>query len=201
MTARRAHRLIAFTLGTFIAIHLANHVALIISPEAHHWVMTKLRLIYRPIIVETILIALFALQIGIGIAMIKRRPWPRTRWGRAQAVSGIILALFLIQHVVAAIATRVFQTYIDTDVYWAASVVSMSPVSWYFIPYYLLGCISLFVHIAAALRHKRRQFAPWIIGAGVVFSVTIVAFLVLTVTLPPPYNQYLNVMYGLTPTQ
>jgi len=63
--------------------------------------------------------------------------------------SGAILLLFLVQHVGAALYVRAFLPSIDTNIYWAASVVHSKPLSLYFGPYYFLGVSAVFLHIAA----------------------------------------------------
>ena len=47
MTARRLHRITAYPVAVFIALHLANHIALFWGPEAHLAVQSLLRPIYR----------------------------------------------------------------------------------------------------------------------------------------------------------
>jgi succinate dehydrogenase/fumarate reductase cytochrome b subunit len=47
MTARRLHRITAYPVAVFIALHLANHITLFWGPEAHLAVQSLLRPIYR----------------------------------------------------------------------------------------------------------------------------------------------------------
>ena len=192
MTLRRIHRITAGVLGLFILVHLSNHLALLVSPTAHLQVMEALRPFYRPLFIEIPLLAAFLFQIALGVRLALRRPWPRRNWPLAQRISGLILALFLLQHIIAAIATRVVYDSIDTNVYWAAAVVSAAPHIWYFVPYYFLGCLSLFVHLASHLHKRRPALALTTLGVGSVFSAFIVVSLIGPHDLPAPYIAYLE---------
>ena len=151
MSLRRLHRLNAACLGLFLALHLANHAALVWGHAAHGAVLAALRPLYRNALVEPMLIFLFAAQIGLGLALAWRRGRPADGWALAQLVSGLWLALFLVQHVPAVLLGRP-----DTGTAFAAAVVQDWPAATYFIPYYIAAVAALATHLAAA-----RRFARW----------------------------------------
>ena len=156
MSLRAAHRLLGCIVALFVVMHLANHAALFWGAEQHLRVQELLRPIYRNPIIEPLLLLALAAQIVVGVRLLIRRGWPRRLWARVQVVSGAVLALFLVQHVSAALVTRLLKTEIDTNIYWAAAVVSRIEFALYFAPYYALGIFALFLHLAAfiALRPK-----------------------------------------------
>lgn len=201
MTLRRFHRANAIVLAVFISMHLLNHALALAGPEKHIAGMAWLRDFYRSMPVELMILALFGLQILAGILLALRRGKPNGYWAWAQIISGGILALFLLQHLGAVIFMRLSSP-LDTNFFWAASVVSTNPVRLYFIPYYWLGVTAVFVHIAAALHFcgALTGGARWAIavGGGVFAALVVAAFsgAIHTVTLPPEYLTYLKEMYG-----
>lgn len=198
MTLRKLHRANALVLGIFIFAHLINHLTIIGGAETHLAVMDFLRFFYRPLLIEVIIYGLFASQIALGVAMMVRRGWPRDRWTRIQFVSGFVVALFLLQHMTAAVMTRMMQPDVDTNIYWAASVVSREPFVWYFAPYYAVGVFCLFLHIASMLgkRPGYSRFCFPIIGVGLVVTGVIISGLMGwpggTIELPPAHEQYIE---------
>jgi len=180
MTLKSLHRGNAALLGLFLGLHLANHAALTWGPGAHGAVMEALRPLYRHPLVEPLLIALFAAQIGMGLALAWRRGRPRGAWAWAQALSGLWLALFLVQHVPAVLLAR---PETDTNAAFAAAVVQDWPGALYFIPYYIAAVAALATHLAAARRFARWPAAPGALArglpvAGLVLGAGIVAALV-----------------------
>lgn len=172
MTLARAHRLNAAVLGLFLVLHLGNHLALLAGIEAHRALQSLLRPLYRPAPVETLLIALFALQIGLGLALARRRGIGRG-WALAQTASGLYLALFLVQHVPAILLARAQTPPVDTDALFAASVLQ-GLQGLYFAPYYALAVAALATHLAAALRFRGLRL-PWLPWLGLGLGVMIVA--------------------------
>ncbi len=176
MSLTRLHRLNAAALGLFLALHLTNHAALIAGQAVHGAVMLALRPLYRNAVVEPVLIALFALQIVLGLALIRRRGWPRGAWTLAQVASGVTLALFLVQHVPVVLLARATT---ETDTAFAASVVREMPGALYFVPYYVLAVAALALHLAAAMRFSSWPDPPRLVAralpvGGVLLGVLIV---------------------------
>jgi len=176
MTLTTLHRLLGLVLIAFIAAHLGNHIALFWGVEQHLAIQESLRKSYRHPALETILLAGFASQLFLGLRLLMKRGWPRRFWPRLQLLSGVSLTLFLVQHIGAALYTRAFRPGIDTNIYWAASVVSQTPLALYFAPYYALGVSAVFVHIAAfvALKNRRLRLAWAICILGALFSIVLV---------------------------
>ena len=108
-----------------------------------------------------------------------------------------MLALFLMQHISAALLTRLLKTEVDTNIYWAAAVVSRIEFALYFAPYYTLGIFALFLHLAAfiALQYRNSWGAGTLIVLGAGFSLAIVSALAgafFQIELPIPYQTYLD---------
>jgi hypothetical protein len=170
------HRCLAIFLAVFLALHLGNHITLFWGIEYHLVVQDVLRKLYRHPLVEPVLLISFATQLGVGARLLVRRGWPRTFWPRMQVASGAFIVLFAVQHIGAALYTRWFVPSIDTNIYWAASVVSRLPVGLYFAPYYTFGVAAVFVHLAAFLAIKRRaKKSAWAIAvSGFALAIGIV---------------------------
>lgn len=202
MPLRRLHRLNALALGIFISAHLFNHAFALVGAENHIAVMNVLRNAYRALPIETLIIALFAMQIVIGVVLAARRGRPRGNWAWAQVISGFVLAYFLLQHLGAVLFMRATSD-LDTNFHWAASVVSVDPLRWYFIPYYWLGLVAIFVHVAAAMHFRSiatRKIRTGLAGFGMIFAGLVVTALsggIHDFPLPAEYLTYLSEMYGL----
>ena len=197
MNLRRAHRVLGCIVALFVALHLVNHAALFWGVEQHLRAQEILRPIYRNPVIEPLLLLAFAAQIGVGGRLLIRRGWPRRPWARLQVISGAVLALFLMQHISAAFLTRLLKTEIDTNIFWAAAVVSRIEFALYFAPYYTLGIFALFLHLAAfiALRYRNLWGAGAMIVIGGVFSLAIVSALsgaFFQIEFPIQYKTYLD---------
>ena len=194
---RKLHRRNAQILAIFILAHLINHLTLLDGIETHITVMEFLRTFYRPILVEVVMLFLFVSQIVLGVMMMLKHRRPQNFWTWVQYGSGTVFGLFLMQHMTASIVTRVFNPQLDTNVYWAASVVSQTPQVWYFAPYYTLGILSLFVHIGAFLkkRPKWKPYSPWVMATGLIIAAIVVPRLMgwpNPIHLPIKYILYIN---------
>lgn len=197
MNLRMTHRALACFVALFILLHLTNHAALFWGVEQHVRVQEILRPIYRHPVVETLLLLAFAGQMFVGLRLLFRRGWPKRNWARAQVISGALLFLFLLQHIAAVLLTRALKPEIDTNVYWAAAVVSRIEFAQYFAPYYAIGIFALFLHVASFLvtRHQRTPLAFVLLIAGSVYAIAIVTMLsggAFEIHLPAPYEAYLD---------
>jgi succinate dehydrogenase/fumarate reductase cytochrome b subunit len=198
---RRLHRLNAFILGVFLVVHFANHALLFGGIGAHLKAMMVLRGGYRLPGIEHILLGLFATQIILGVVLVFQRGKPSGGWAWAQVLSGGYIAFFLLQHLSAILMAR---SGLDTNSYFAAAVVSRTPLSYYFAPYYVLGIGAVFTHVACALRFRvwpqpatRLQRALPVVG--VVLGVGAVAGLTGATDpfdLPPAYDAYAASLLG-----
>jgi succinate dehydrogenase/fumarate reductase cytochrome b subunit len=171
VTTRRLHRLNALVLGVFLALHLSNHLAGLAGQESHQTVQETFRLIYRNPVVESLLIAFLAAQIGLGLAL----AWGRKRL-TLQSVAGLYLAFFLSIHLGAVFAAR-WQG-IPTDLAFAAAGMH-APLPWpvIFALYYGLAIIALGVHLSAALARRRPYAAKIVMAGGIVIAGLIVSLL------------------------
>jgi len=160
---RRLHRINAQTLALFLALHLFNHAMLLFGRETHDAVMTLFRPLYRNVIVEPVLIMLFIVQAVLGLTLAWRRRQPQNGWALAQIASGIVLVVFLVQHIPAVLLARPST---DTSTQFAAAVVETMPGALYFIPYYILAVLALATHLAAARRFSRWPAFPGRLAFG-----------------------------------
>lgn len=178
------HRTAACVIGVYVAIHIFNHLLAIQSVEAHIDFMDAFRTIYRVPIVEGVLLACAAFQIGSGLYFIKSR-WGQRRgvFERVQAVSGGYLAFFLLVHVGAVLFGRAALN-LDTNFYYAAAGMHLPLFQWYFLPYYFLAVLAIFGHVACAVhwltRNRfsmatRNNFGVTVLVVGIAIGALIVA--------------------------
>lgn len=192
----KLHRINACFLGVFLALHLINHLFILVSPVSHIAVMDALRGLYRAPIVEPLLIVGLIVQIGLGLVLIAKRGKPQGRWAWAQVISGLYIIVFLAQHVPAVQMAR-WNLDFDTNIWFASAVVSEMPYLLYFAPYYMLAVIALFTHLAAAL-----HFRGYLRGAralplvGVVWAIAVVVPMMRIGPLPAPYDSYIATTFG-----
>jgi hypothetical protein len=157
LTARRVHRMSALVLGTFGALHLANHWLTPWGPGGHMAVQRVLRWFYQNPVCEPLLLLGIVCQAVTGV-MLWRETRPRggmtqSRLRKYRRWSGGYLTFFLVAHTSAALIQR-FVIGFDSNFYWAAAVLRWPLVAW-FVPYYSLGILSFFVHVGAAVWPKR----------------------------------------------
>jgi len=176
---RRLHRLSAIILGVFTMLHLANHVAAVGGIDTHIAVMSALRVIYRNPLSESILVLAVLTQVITGLGGI-RNAFRRSGVARVQAVSGLVLAVFLFGHTAAALTARLALG-LDTNFYFAATVLNFAWLPWFFVPYYFLAILSVAVHVGAALywRSKSTQMTMsanmrrWFLIAPAIIAVLV----------------------------
>lgn len=148
---RHLHRLSAILLGCYLILHLANHIFGLAGQDQHIRFMAAIRPLYRNAIVQPLLLALLLFQISSGATMVVRG-W-RARRGRVawtQAISGLYLAAFILNHVLSVLAGR-WALGLDTDFRFAAAGMHVLPLQWIFVPYYWLGVVALFTHVGCAI--------------------------------------------------
>lgn len=153
----KLHRLSACVIGAFVLMHLFNHLLAIEGIDRHIAFMESFRHLYRQPAIETLLLSCVLYQICSGIYFIK------ARWGqrqglleKLQAISGGYLAFFLINHVGAVIFGRSALD-LDTNFYFAAAGLHISPFQYFFIPYYFLAVVAIFTHLACAFHWLTRE--------------------------------------------
>lgn len=144
------HRASALVVGGFVLLHLANHVALLAGVQVHVHLMDALRLLYRQPLVEAVLLACVAFQLGSGLWLVTAG-WRQRRGAVAwlQAGSGLVLVFFLLNHVGAVLYGRA-ALHLDTNLFFAAAGLHVPGWPWFFAPYYFLAVTALFAHLGCA---------------------------------------------------
>ncbi|MEP3051099.1 MAG: hypothetical protein ABJP48_08340 [Erythrobacter sp.] len=174
--AKQAHRKLAVFLGLFLAVHFATHFSAIGGIAAQGQVMTWGRQIYQFPIIEAALAVALAAQIFLGIKLLRaiRKRRAKGFWHKVQFLSGCFLAFFITMHTVAALGTRLIIG-LDTNFYWAAGTLVLTPLKYGFAPYYFLAVTALAGHLAAALhfRGKGKWKFP-VFAAGPVAGIMII---------------------------
>lgn len=152
------HRLSAAVIGSYVLIHLFNHLLALNGIAAHIAFMKHYRHIYRTPILETVLMCLLVYQIGSGIYFIvKRRGQRQGFFAKAQAWSGAYLAFFVLIHVGAVMYGR-YALGLDTNFYYAAAGLNIMPFAIFFLPYYFLAVVAFFTHLACAGHWLARNY-------------------------------------------
>ena len=145
-------------LAVFIAVHIMNHLLILHSEELHLKFMKRARKVYRHPVMESILGLAVLLQICSGASLLFGA-WLRAKdfFGIVHVYSGLYLAFFMIVHVAAVIKGR-YTLHLDTNLYYGAGVMNSWPQKLLFIPYYGLGLISFFFHVACIHKEKMSRF-------------------------------------------
>lgn len=200
MTIKNLHYISGLTITFFVVLHLFNHVVSIFGAQDHIETMNTLRIFYRNIFVETILLSAVLLQIISGLKLFRtNRKLVRSKFDQLQLWSGLYLSVFFIIHLSAVLSGRLFLK-LDTNFYFGVAGLNSFPFNLFFIPYYGLAILSFFGHIASihnkkmkrtilGLSPKRQSTAILIFG----FILTIVILYGLTnhfngVTIPKEYE-------------
>lgn len=153
---RRLHYLSGVIISIFVGLHLWNHVGSIDGADAHIARMDTLRVFYRNIFAESILLAAVLLQIISGWKLFRlHRKTATGLYQKLHVWSGAYLAVFFIFHISAVMAGR-FLLHLDTNFYFGVAGLNTFPLSLFFIPYYSIAILSFFGHIAA-IHHKKMR--------------------------------------------
>lgn len=187
-TLRGLHLASGLLIGLFVTAHFANHLAMFAGQAAHFAVMEALRPFYRNPLAEALLMLALAFQLASGLAMIWRtRRERRQGLARWQAVSGVILALFILNHVGAVWAGRLLLG-LDTNYHFAAAGFHAG-LAGFFAPYYFLGVAALFVHGACAMAWRMgSRLVPGLFAlAGAGLAAGFVVVMAGDGAIPPAY--------------
>nr|WP_223405404.1 hypothetical protein [Dyadobacter fermentans]MBZ1360439.1 hypothetical protein [Dyadobacter fermentans] len=190
---KQLHRISGIIIAVFLVLHLSNHLFALGGPALHIAVMKYFRMVYRFPPVEAMLLLCVTMQIISGLRLVFTKGFRKQPlYVIAQAVSGIYLSLFLINHVRAVLLAR-YEWHVETDFYFASGVAVHYPEKLFFIPYYTLSVLCAFTHIACAhyarwmelaavsipagteIRFKKEAF--WILGTGLVVTALIMGSL------------------------
>ncbi len=179
------HRLSACLLGAYIALHLLNHLLALQGIDTHIRFMEALRHVYRERAVEILLLGCCAFQVMSGMRFLYARRGQRQGfYDRLQALSGVYLAFFLLVHVSAVLFGRM-QLGLDTNFYYAAAGMHVTPFQFFFVPYYFLAVCAIFAHLACAFRWLMRERLAFNIlerGARTVLVIGIVTAAIIVAT-------------------
>ena len=157
MTTKKIHYISGLTITIFITLHLFNHICSIFDAETHISVMNTLRVFYRNLFVETILLIAVFTQIVSGLKLFKtNRTIAVSAFDKLHLWSGHYLAIFFIIHLSAVLGGR-FYLHLDTNFYFGVAGLNTFPLSLFFIPYYGLAILSFFGHVAAIHNKKMKQ--------------------------------------------
>lgn len=157
MTIKRLHYISGLTITIFVGLHLFNHVCSIWGADKHIEIMHSLRLVYRNIFVEAILLLAVLMQIISGLKLFKtNRKTAVSNFDKLHIWTGLYLAIFFVIHLSAVLFGR-FAVHLDTNFYFGAAGLNSFPFSLFFIPYYALAIISFFGHIACIHNKKMKH--------------------------------------------
>lgn len=157
MTIKRFHYISGLTITIFITLHLFNHALSILGADKHIAAMNTLRLFYRNIFVETILLGTVIVQIASGLKLFKEnRKIALSKFDKLQIWTGLYLAIFFIIHLSAVLVGRSILQ-LDTNFYFGVAGLNSFPLNLFFIPYYGLAIFSIFGHLAAVHNKKMKQ--------------------------------------------
>jgi hypothetical protein len=155
MTYKNLHRITGMIVSVFVIAHLFNHSMAWFGIAIHQRILDTFRAVYRQPVAEVCFISCFLFQAfsGVNLVFRLRKKEGKTIFEKVQIYSGVILGLFIIQHITATIGQRWYFKF-DTNFYFASRVVLQNPIKWYFIPYYILGIMSFATHMACVHQSK-----------------------------------------------
>lgn len=156
MNTKRIHLISGITITIFIGLHLINHVCSIFGATKHIEIMQILRLFYRNIFIETILLFAVLVQIVSGLKLFKSyRKTTISNFEKLHIWTGLYLAIFFIIHLSAILGGRYF-LHLDTNFYFGVAGLNTFPFNLFFVPYYAIAIFSFFGHIAC-VHHKKMK--------------------------------------------
>ena len=157
MLLKRIHYLSGLTITIFIGLHLFNHFMSLFGAEYHIELMNRLRIAYRNVFVETVLLIAVFVQIASGLKLFfSKRKLVHDYHGRLQIWTGLYLAFFLFMHVSAVLTGRYILN-LDTNFYFGVAGLNTFPLSLFFVPYYSFAIIAFFGHISAIHYQKMKK--------------------------------------------
>lgn len=176
MTLQGLHRGLAAGLSLFILPHLLGHLGGLAGPAGFDRSLALMRPLYRHPLVEAVLLFAVVAQALLGLWLIWRRGRRGWRPGlpRWQSLSGLIVALFILQHIPALVVAR-WGAGLETGFWWPASVAGTWPLSVYFWPYYLLGVMAFVLHLGLALALGLRRRGRPAAGRAVIWGAGLLA--------------------------
>lgn len=157
LSINRIHFLSGLIITIFIGLHLFNHFISVFGVEAHVELMDKLRIVYRNVISEMLLLVSVVVQIISGLKLFfSKRKVVNGFYEKMQIWTGLYLAFFLIVHVGAVLTGR-YVLKLDTNFYFGVAGLNTFPINLFFVPYYGFGIIAFFGHISAIHYKKMKK--------------------------------------------
>lgn len=151
------HFISGLIITTFVGLHLLNHLMAIFGADVHILLMGKLRMVYRSILGESVLLLAVLVQLVSGLKLFfSKRKLVEGFFQKLQVWSGLYLAFFLLIHVGAVLAGRQILN-LDTNFYFGVAGLNTFPLNLFFIPYYALAITSIFGHLAAIHHQKMKR--------------------------------------------
>jgi hypothetical protein len=115
---------------------LFNHSLSIFGADRHIEVMNTLRLFYRNVFLETVLLIAVLVQIISGLKLFKtNRKITTTLFEKLHIWTGLYLAIFFIIHLTAVLSGRLI-LHLDTNIYFGVAGLNSFPFNLFFVPYY-----------------------------------------------------------------
>ena len=157
MSIKNLHYFSGLTISIFVGLHLFNHIYSLFGANAHIELMNDLRVIYRNVFAETILLFAVVIQIFSGLKLFFRKQKSLSNhFDKLQVWTGLYLAFFLVIHVGAVLIGR-YVLNLDTNFYFGVAGLNTFPLYIFFIPYYGLAIISFFGHLSALHYQKMKK--------------------------------------------
>jgi hypothetical protein len=157
MNIKRIHFISGLTIAVFVGLHLFNHFMGIFGADKHIAIMDNLRLFYRNVFIETILLLAVLTQIISGINLfIRKRKTATTFFDTLQIYTGLYMAVFFVIHIGVVFVGRIF-LHLDTNFYFGVAGLNTFPLNLFFIPYYGLAIMSFFGHLSAIHNNKMKH--------------------------------------------
>ena len=157
MEIKKIHYLSGLIISIFVGLHLFNHVWSIFGAERHIEMMNTLRLFYRNIFIESIIMLSLFVQIISGLKLFKSsRKTAISNFEKLHIWTGLYLAFFFIIHLSAVLSGRLL-LHLDTNFYFGVAGLNSFPFNLFFVPYYALAILSFFGHIASIHSKKIKQ--------------------------------------------
>ncbi|HTJ48987.1 MAG TPA: hypothetical protein VL443_05990 [Cyclobacteriaceae bacterium] len=154
---KRIHYISGIILTVFITAHLFNHVCSVAGADKHIEIMNSLRIVYRNVFIETLLLLAVLTQILSGMKLfINKRKIAVSSFEKLHMWTGLYLAFFLIIHVSAVIGGRLY-LHLDTNFYFGVAGLNTFPFNLFFIPYYGFAIVSVFGHLASIHAAKMKS--------------------------------------------
>lgn len=187
MGIRKIHYLSGLTISIFVGLHLFNHFWSIFGADSHIELMNTLRIFYRNIFIESIIMLSVFVQIISGLKLFKSsRKTAISNFDKLHIWTGLYLAVFFIIHLSAVLGGRLF-LHLNTNFYFGVAGLNSFPFNLFFIPYYAFAILSFFGHVASIHSKKMKKTVLGLTPSKQ--SVAILSFGILTTIL---------IFYGLT---